>query len=111
MADRSKAQRILWLLHAAWPNWTPAPELAKISLQYAARVKELREAGWLIANRVEFHGRTKHGFYRLGITGAKTEPKNKTTEILSPSRQRSRHPDRVCCSAYLKGFTRTPTKR
>jgi len=84
MGDRSKAQRILWLLHAAWPNWTPAPELAKISLQYAARVKELREAGWLIANRVEFHGRTKHGFYRLGITGAKTEPKNKTTDDPQP---------------------------
>lgn len=62
----TQTRRILMLLHAAWPNWTPAPELAKISLQYASRIHEIRKAGWLISNRVERHGRSKAGFYRLG---------------------------------------------
>jgi hypothetical protein len=53
-------------LHADWPNWTPAPRLAKISLQYCARIRELRESGILIANRVEYRDGKKHGFYRLG---------------------------------------------
>jgi hypothetical protein len=68
MASESQTQgnRILMMLHASWPNWTPAPELARISLQYCARIRELRDAGWLISNRVERRGRSKHGFYRLG---------------------------------------------
>lgn len=66
MQEKTQGERILMLLHASWPNWTPAPQLAQISLQYCARLRELRSAGWHISNKVEFRGRQKLGFYRLG---------------------------------------------
>jgi hypothetical protein len=68
MASNRQTQesRILMLLEASWPGWTPAPVLAQISLQYASRIHGLRKAGWLISNRVEHRGGAKHGFYRLG---------------------------------------------
>jgi hypothetical protein len=62
----SQKQRILNLLAAAWPEWTPAPSLARISLQYCARISELREQGWEICNRTEWKDGARHGFYRLG---------------------------------------------
>lgn len=58
--------RILNLLAASWPSWTPAPSLARISLQYCARISELREQGWEISNRTEYKAGVRHGFYRLG---------------------------------------------
>ena len=66
MAGRSQSQRILWLLAASFPSWTPAPELGKISLQFCTRIFELRRAGWLIENRLEQEGTKKRSFYRLG---------------------------------------------
>ena len=63
---RTQEQRILWLLEAAWPAWTPAPSLAKISLQYGARVHSLRRKGWLIVNRVRIVDGQRHGEFRLG---------------------------------------------
>jgi hypothetical protein len=63
----NQENRILCLLEAAWPNWTPAPELAKISLRYNARIFSLRRRkGWLIENRVRMEGRIRHGEFRLG---------------------------------------------
>jgi hypothetical protein len=64
--DGTQTARILNLLAASWPSWTPAPALARISLQYCARISELREQGWEICNRTEWQGGTRHGFYRLG---------------------------------------------
>jgi hypothetical protein len=66
--DASHAQRtlILHLLQAAQPGWVPAPALARISLQYNARIFELRRAGWTISNRVATVGGKKHGSFRLG---------------------------------------------
>jgi hypothetical protein len=61
----SQEQRILNLLHAAWPNWVPAPQLAQISLQYSARVYSLRKR-FQISNRVEIVDGVRHGFFRLG---------------------------------------------
>ena len=58
--------RILALLQASWPEWVPAPTLAAVSLQYAARIHALRKRGWLIANRIETKNGIKRGFYRLG---------------------------------------------
>lgn len=64
---KSQENRILWLLEAAWPNWTPAPELAKISLQYNSRIFSLRrQKGWLIENRVRVEDGIRHGEFRLG---------------------------------------------
>jgi hypothetical protein len=65
-ARKSQGDRILWVLQAGWPNWVPAPELAKISLQYNARIFSLRRRGWLIPNRVEVVDGVRHGFFRLG---------------------------------------------
>lgn len=65
-APTTQAEKILWLLHSAWPNWVPAPELAKISLQYSARIFSLRKKGWQIANRVEMVDGKRHGEFRLG---------------------------------------------
>jgi hypothetical protein len=56
---------ILELLQSRGTNWTPAPELARISLQYCRAISTLRKAGFEIDNRTEQHGRKKHGFYQL----------------------------------------------
>jgi hypothetical protein len=51
--------------------------LADESLQYSARVKELRDAGWLISNRVEICDGRKYGYFRLVSkprVGAQTQP-------------------------------------
>jgi hypothetical protein len=63
---KSQENRILWLLEAAWPNWVPAPELSKISLQYGRAIHSLRGRGWLISNRIESVGGVRHGSFRLG---------------------------------------------
>jgi hypothetical protein len=40
--------------------------LARISLQYSARILELRRKGWKIANKVEIRNGVKCGYFRLG---------------------------------------------
>src|SRR3954468_7644060 len=80
--DTSQTGRILNLLAAAWPAWTPAPALSKISLQYCARISELRELGWEIANRVEVKDGVRHGFYRLGSAPI---PSSKELRITRPT--------------------------
>jgi hypothetical protein len=64
--SHTQERKILWMLQAAWPNWTPAPELAKISLQYGRAIHSLRRRGWQIANRVRIVDGSKHGEFRLG---------------------------------------------
>jgi hypothetical protein len=64
--SHTQEHKILWMLQAAWPIWTPAPELAKISLQYGRAVHSLRRQGWQIANRVRTVNGVKHGEFRLG---------------------------------------------
>jgi hypothetical protein len=66
MADSlSQEERILNVLHAAWPEWVPAPQLAQISLQYSARIFSLRKH-YQISNRVEIVNGVRHGFFKLG---------------------------------------------
>jgi hypothetical protein len=63
----TQEQRILNLLHDAWPDWVPATALSQISLQYSARIFSIRrKKGIQIANRTEMKGGVKHGFFRLG---------------------------------------------
>jgi hypothetical protein len=62
----TQADGILNLLQAAWPTWTPAPQLARISLQYSARIFALRRKGWQISNKVEIRDGVRHGSFRLG---------------------------------------------
>ncbi len=62
---KNQRQRILERLIAARGGEVPSSELAEVSLQYNARVSELREAGFVIISRVEVRDRVKHGFFRL----------------------------------------------
>lgn len=65
-ARLSQEQRILNLLESAWPSWTPAPALSRISLGYGRCIHTLRRRGWLITNRVEIIDGVRHGSFRLG---------------------------------------------
>lgn len=67
--DKTQECKILWLLQAAWPAWTPAPELAQISLQYGRVIHSLRGEGWLIKNRIRVVDGRRHGEFRLGSAG------------------------------------------
>jgi hypothetical protein len=62
---KNQRQLIAELLIAAKGKEVPSPELARISLQYCARISELREAGFVIISRVEVQNGMKHGFFRL----------------------------------------------
>jgi hypothetical protein len=65
----SQRQRIFDKLDGASGQDVPASELAEISLQYCARLKELRDLGavhgFRILNRVEHDGSKVLGYYRL----------------------------------------------
>jgi len=87
---------ILWALQAAYPSWTPAPALSKISLQYNARIYGLRDRGWKIESRVQVVNGVRHGSFRLARPGSFPNPqpqpspielKNKTTEAPQPIAQ------------------------
>ena len=56
---------ILDLLLKNRERWIPAYSLAAVALQYNARVKELRDAGYVIENQTARHGRQVHGSFRL----------------------------------------------
>jgi hypothetical protein len=58
---KNQRQRILERLIAARGGEVPSSELAEVSLQYNARVSELREAGFVIISRVEVRDGVKHG--------------------------------------------------
>jgi hypothetical protein len=65
-ADRkNQRQRILDLLLAAHGEEVPSLALSRISLQYGARVKELRGLGFRIVNRTERRAGQIHGYFRL----------------------------------------------
>ena len=72
----SQEERILWQLSAAFPEWVPAPSLAKISLQYSSRIFSLRHKGWQIANRVEVRNGVKQGYFRLATPGTFPNPQH-----------------------------------
>jgi len=65
---QTQEQRILNLLHSAWPGEVPAVALSQISLQFCARLFSLRRSGgWTISNRTERRSDgTKLSFYKLG---------------------------------------------
>jgi hypothetical protein len=74
--------RILQHLRENKGRAVPAYELAKIGLQYAARVCELRQAGFTIENRTERHGSQVHGFYML--TGEPGDGAQATPSAVEP---------------------------
>ena len=62
---KGQKQAILDVLVAHKGRWVPAYVLAAIALQYSARIKELRDAGYVIENRTRRVGRKVHGSFRL----------------------------------------------
>lgn len=66
--SRTQEERILRLLQEAWPGWVSALDLARISLQYSARIHALRhKRGMLISNKIERQPNgAKHGYFRMG---------------------------------------------
>jgi hypothetical protein len=64
--DGSQEARIRQLLEErGGDGWVPAPDLARVSLQYCARICCLRKSGLQIENRIETIDGIRHGFYRL----------------------------------------------
>ena len=64
MSKQTQTTRILALLQSK-PE-VSAFDLGAVSLQYCARVAELRDAGYVISNRVEMQkSGVRHGFYKL----------------------------------------------
>jgi hypothetical protein len=61
----TQKEEILNLLLRNRGNWVPAYSLSAIALQFSARVKERRDAGYVIENKTERHGRQVHGSCRL----------------------------------------------
>jgi hypothetical protein len=60
-----QAAKILAILRTADGNWVSALELARVSLQYSARIFELRRLGHEIENKTVMSGRRKYGYFRL----------------------------------------------
>ena len=65
---KSQRQRILDLLLGAHGQEVPSVALSRISLQYGAWVKELRELGFRISNRTERRAGEVHGYFRLELS-------------------------------------------
>lgn len=67
MSNARKTQRnkILDLLISARGNDVPSVDLGRVSLQYGARIKELRELGFTIVNRTVRRNGAVHGYFHL----------------------------------------------
>jgi hypothetical protein len=76
---RTQCARILELLSSG--REVSALELSSVSLQYCARISELREAGCVISNRVQIlRDGTRQGFYKLVCRAPILERASKHTE-------------------------------
>lgn len=62
---RGQRGEILNLLLEHRGKWSPVYRLAACALQYNARVKELRDSGYLIENRTSRRGKQVLGEFRL----------------------------------------------
>lgn len=63
--DGSQEARIRQLLEDRGGDWVSALDLARISLQYCARICCLRKSGLQIENKIETVDGTRRGFYRI----------------------------------------------
>ena len=63
---------VLNLLLSHRGRWVPVYLLAALALQYGARIKKLRDAGYVIENRPTRVGKQVHGAFRLVACPGKT---------------------------------------
>jgi hypothetical protein len=95
---QTQCARVLELLSSG--REISALELSSISLQYAARVCELRKSGATIANRVEVKADgTRHGFYRL-VLRAPFPGMSQTCARTVPKVAEAEHAERVNDSLF-----------
>jgi hypothetical protein len=78
-------QAILDRLVAERGGWVPAIELSRLSIQYSARIHEIRKLGFAVENRTEHVAGKVHGFYRLAL--GVSQPAVKPAEIPQPKPQ------------------------
>jgi hypothetical protein len=98
---QTQASRILELLSSG--REVSALELSSVSLQYCARVSELREAGCVISNRVQIQrDGTRYGFYKLVCrppilerADKRTQPQRKLSDSQPESLFRENEPRKV----------------
>ena len=75
---------VLGLLLRHRGEWVPAYRLAALALQYSARIKELRDAGYVIENRTERVGRQVHSAFRLVTCPGEVPASHSGPDMLSP---------------------------
>jgi Helix-turn-helix domain len=64
-ADNPGRNRILNLLRAHEGDWIPLPAILHLGVaQYNARIKQLRDEGHLIENKISWEGKTKKSWFR-----------------------------------------------
>lgn len=61
----TQRDRILRLLKEREGAWVPVFEVAALACQYGARIKELRDAGYLIENKIEHRNGAVYSWFRL----------------------------------------------
>jgi len=88
--SKNQRQRILDLLMAAHGRDVPSVALSRVSLQYGARVKELREMGCRITNRTERCAGKVYGYFRLE-SGSPSRTQEQQPVLLEISE--TRYPD------------------
>ena len=91
-SKKTQRQRILDLLLSARGRDVPSLALSRISLQYGARVKELRGLGFKIQNRTERRSGKVCGYFRL--QGGYGRQARETTEVPSTTLFGDISPDR-----------------
>ena len=64
---------VLDLLLSHRGRWAPVYLLAALALPYCARIKELRDAGYVIENRTARVGKQVHGAFRLVASPGETD--------------------------------------
>jgi hypothetical protein len=91
---KSQRARVLAVLIAAGGAEVASVELSRISLQYGARIKELRSLGFRIVSRTERCGGAIQGFFHLERSaGIRAEPISPDQqELLLTGEENARYP-------------------
>jgi hypothetical protein len=91
---KSQRARVLAVLIAAGGAEVPSVELSRISLQYGARIKELRSLGFRIVSRTERRDGAIQGFFHLERgAGVRAEPRfSYQQELALTGEENARYP-------------------
>ena len=66
LADSGGRAKLLELFQEFEGHWIELPAILKLGVaQYNARIKQLRDEGYVIENKVEWQGRVKKSWFRF----------------------------------------------